>query len=187
MRKTGERSANALKEELVIRAEATSAATPETVYGLLADLSSHLVWAGERQAEKSRLLTIDAPAGRAVVGTEWTSTGVDPMGTFADRSVVTEATVGKAFEYVTEARLTTKKGVPSEWTNVVRYEVEPTAGGSLIVSTSRIARISAMPGMLALFNVRGLRELGVKASARVSRRTVRSLARYAEEREAEGR
>jgi hypothetical protein len=187
MRKTGERSTNALKEELVIRAEAASAATPETVYGLLADLSSHLVWAGKHQAEKSRLLTLDAPAGRAVVGTVWSSSGVDPMGTFADRSVVTEATPSRAFEYVTEARLTTKKGVISQWTNVVRYEVEPTAGGSRIVSTGRIVRISAMPGMLALFNVRGLRELAVKASASVSRRTVRSLARYAEERESGGR
>jgi uncharacterized protein YndB with AHSA1/START domain len=183
MQRTGDRSANALKKELVVRVEATSAATPETVYGLLADLSSHLVWAGERQAKKTRLLTIDAPAGPAVVGTEWRSTGSDPMGTFSDRSVVTEATPGKAFEFVTEARLTTKKGRVSDWTSVERYDLEPAAGGCRIVATSRVTRITELPGMVALFNVPVLRELGLKVSAKVSRRTVRNLARVAEERE----
>jgi hypothetical protein len=183
MQRTGDRSANALKKELVVRVEATSAAAPETVYGLLADLSSHLVWAGERQAKKTRLLTIDAPAGPAVVGTEWRSTGADPMGTFSDRSVVTEATPGKAFEFVTEAHLATKRGPSCDWTGVERYELEPVDGGCRIVATSRITRITDLPGMVALFNVPGLRELGLKVSAKVSRRTVRNLARVAEERE----
>jgi hypothetical protein len=183
MQRTGERSTNALKKELVVRVEATSAALPETVYGLLADLSSHLVWAGERQAKKTRLLTIDAPAGPAVVGTEWRSTGSDPMGTFSDRSVVTEATPGEAFEFVTEAHLATKKGGSSDWTGVERYELEPVPAGCRIVVTSRITRMTELPGMVALFNVPVLRELGLKLSAKVSRRTVRNLARLAEERE----
>jgi hypothetical protein len=187
MQRTGDRSANALKKELVVRVEATSAAKPQTIYELLADLSSHLVWAGERQAKKTRLVTIDAPAGPAVVGTEWRSTGTDPMGAFSDRSVVTEATSGKAFEFVTEARLTTKKGRGSDWTSVERYDLEPTVEGCRIVSTSRVTRISEMPGMVGLFNVPVLGELGLKVSARVSRRTVRNLARVAEEREAGGR
>jgi hypothetical protein len=187
MRRTGKRSANALKKELVVRVEATSTAKPQTVYDLLADLSSHLVWAGERQAKKTRLLSIEAPAGPAVVGTEWRSTGADPMGSFSDRSVVTDATRGKAFEFVTEARLTTKKGLRSDWTGVERYDLEPTAEGCRIVSTSRVTRISELPGMVALFNVPVLRELGLRVSAKVSRRTARNLARVAEEREAEGR
>jgi hypothetical protein len=187
MQRTGNRSANALKKGLVVRVEAISPAKPQTVYDLLADLSSHLVWAGERQAEKTRLLTIDAPAGPAVVGTEWRSTGADPMGTFSDRSVVTEATPAKAFEFVTEARLTVKKGRTSDWTSVERYDLEPRADGCRIVSTSRVTRISELPGMVALFNVPVLRELGLKVSAKVSRRTVRNLARLAEEREAGGR
>jgi hypothetical protein len=187
MQTTGNRSANALKKGLVVRVEAISTANPQTIYDLLADLSSHLVWAGERQAEKTRLLTIDAPAGPAVVGTEWRSTGADPMGTFSDRSVVTEATPGKAFEFVTEARLTGKKGRTSDWTSVERYDLEPAAGGCRIVSTSRVTRISDLPGLVALFNVPVLRELGLKVSAKVSRRTVRNLARLAEEREAGGR
>jgi len=183
MQRTGDRSANALKRELVVRVEATSRASAEAVYDVLADLSSHIEWAGERQAKRTRLLTIDAPAGPAAVGTEFFSTGSDPMGTFFDRSVVTEATAGKAFEFVTEARLTTKKGIPSDWTNVERYELEPTVGGCRIVCTSRVTRISTMPGMLGAFNIPGLRAFGLAVSAKVSRRSVRNLARVAEERE----
>ncbi len=182
MQKAKYRGANALKQELVVRVEATSRATTEAVYAMLADLASHVVWAGERQGKRTRLLTIDAPVGPAVVGTEFHSTGSDPMGTFSDRSVVTEATPGKVFEFVTEARLTTKKGIATDWTNVERYELERTVGGCRIVCTSRVTRISEMPGMLGAFNVRGLRALGLAVSAKVSRRSVRNLARVAEER-----
>ena len=182
MQKTGDRGANALKQELVVRVEATSRVTTEAVYAVLADLASHMVWAGERQGKRTRLLTIDAPDGPAVVGTEFHSTGSDPMGTFSDRSVVTEATPGKAFEFVTEARLTTKKGIATDWTNVERYELEPTMGGCRIVSTSRVTRISELPGMLGAFNVPGLRALGLAVPAKVSRRSVRNLAGVAEER-----
>ncbi len=185
MQKTGNRGANALKQDLVVRVEATSRATTDAVYEVLADLSSHAVWAGERQGKRTRLLTIDAPAGQAAVGTEFRSTGADPMGTFSDRSVVTEATRGSAFEFVTEARLTTKKGIATDWTNVERYELEPTANGSRIVCTSRVTRISELPGTLRVFNVSGLRALGLAISARVSRRSVRNLARVAEERSQE--
>jgi hypothetical protein len=181
MQKTGNRGANALKQDLVVRVEATSRATTEAVYAVLADLSTHTLWAGERQAKRTRLLTIDAPAGPAVVGTEFHSTGADPMGTFSDRSVVTEATPGKAFEFVTEARLTTKKGIVTDWTNVERYELEPAAGGCLIICTSRVTRINELPGTLGIFNVPGLRALGLAVSAKVSRRSVRNLARMAEE------
>jgi hypothetical protein len=186
MQRTRDRSANALKRDLVVRVEANSLATTDAVYAVLADLSSHVVWAGERQGKRTRLLTMDAPAGPAVVGTEFRSTGADPMGAFSDRSVVTEATPGKAFEFVTEARLTTRKGWTSDWTNVERYELEPMAGGCRIVSTSRVTRISELPGMLGTFNVPGLRALVLAMSAMVSRRSVRNLARVAEERSDRG-
>ena len=182
MQRTGERGANALKRELVVRVEATSRASAETVYAVLSDLPTHTVWAGERQGKKTRLLTIDAPTGPAVVGTEFSSTGSDPMGSFSDRSVVTEAQPGRTFEFVTESRFSTKKGTTSEWTNVERYELRSTGDGCRIVCTGRVTRMSELVGMLALFNVPGLRGLVLKASARVSRRTVRNLARYAEER-----
>jgi hypothetical protein len=183
MQKTRDRGANALKQDLVVQVEATSRATTAAVYAVLADLSTHTVWAGERQGKRTRLLTIDAPAGPAVVGTEFHSTGSDPMGTFSDRSVVTEATRGEVFEFVTESRLTMKKGgVSSDWTNVERYELEPTPGGCRIVCTSRVTRMSELPGTLRVFNVPVLRGLGLAVSAKVSRRSVRNLARLAEER-----
>lgn len=185
MQKTSDRGANALKQDLVVRVEANSRARAEIVYAVLADLSSHTMWAGERQGKRTRLLTIEAPAGPAVVGTEFHSTGADPMGTFSDRSVVTEATPGKAFEFVTEARLTTRKGVATDWTNVERYELESSKGGCRIVCTSRLTRISELPGTLGIFNVAGLRALGLAVSAKVSRRSVRNLARVAEERSEE--
>ena len=187
MQRTGDRSANALKKELVVRVEATSTAKSQSVYDVLADLPSHLVWAGERQAKKTRLLSLDAPAGPAVVGTEWRSTGADPMGTFSDRSVVTEATRGEAFEFVTEAHLVTKRGRQVDWTNVHRYELSPHGDGSRVVYTLRLTRINRLAGMLGAFRVPGLRALALKASGRMTLRGARNLARMAEEREAGGR
>jgi hypothetical protein len=178
---TGTRRANALNHELVVRVEEAARVPSEAVYTLLADLRTHLQWAGERQKPSTRLLSIDAQDGPAGVGAEFHTTGADPMGTFDDRSVVTEATLGRAFEFVTEARLVTKRGTAVDWTNVHRYEMEPTAGGCRIVYTIRIARISELAGMLVIFKVPGLRSLALKASAGVARRGVRNLARLAEE------
>ena len=53
MQRTGERDANALKRELIVRVEETSRASAQTIYAVLSDLSTHTVWAGERQGKKS--------------------------------------------------------------------------------------------------------------------------------------
>ncbi len=145
---TGIGSPNALKRPIEVAAEVQSTAPAEAVYDLLADPASHLIWAGERQGPSSRLLTIDAPPAPIGVGDEFSTTGADPMGGFTDRSVVTEATRPSAFEFVTEATLTTKKGASSVWTNVHRYELEPTTSGCRIAYTLRVARISDLPGLL---------------------------------------
>jgi hypothetical protein len=176
---------NALREELRFELREACRAPAATVYGLLADVRSHLVWAGEMQPKRTfRLLSVDAPEGEAGVGTEFRTTGADPSGGFEDASVVTEAVPGKVFEFVTEARLRTRKGVPVDWTNVHRYELEPTADGCTIVYVLEIARISDLPGAMAVFRVPGLRRLGLKASASYARRGLRNLARLAEERAA---
>jgi hypothetical protein len=180
-RTTGAR-ANALKRELAIAAEAAGRASVEQVYDVLADLRSHRIWAGERQKKSGRLLSIEAPEGAASVGTEFTTTGSDPMGRFTDHSVVTEATRPTEFEFVTEARFETKKGEVAEWTNVHRYELTPTAQGCRVAYTVRVTRISALPGMLKLFNVPVLSALARKASAGVGRRGVRNLVVLSEER-----
>lgn len=182
-RQMGKGRANALKGELTVRLEESSQAPAEAVYDLLADISSHLEWAGRRQPRKSyRLLSVDAPQGTATVGTEFVSTGADGMGSFADSSVVTEATRPSLFEFVTEAKLSTKKRKVVEWTNVHRYELTPQADCCRIVYTVRILRMSELPGALVAFKIPGLRALGLRIGGANSRRGLRNLARLAEER-----
>lgn len=177
---------NALRRELVASATASSAASPEAVFDVVADLRSHADWAGERQRPKTRLVSVDAPEGPAGVGTEFRTRGTDPMGAFTDSSVVTEVERPRVFEFVTEAHLETKKGKAADWTNVHRYEISPQGSGSLIEYSLRIARISALPGALSMLNVPVLSAVAMKASAGVGRRGVRNLARAAEEREQGG-
>jgi hypothetical protein len=172
---------NALGEELRTQVEEGCHAPAETVFALLQDLRSHAVWGGERQKAKTRIASIDAPEGPALVGAEFSSTGIDPMGRFTDRSVVTEAMVPSVFEFVTDATLTTKKGSVSEWTVVHRYEIDALEEGCRIRSEVRVTRVSALPGMLVMFRIPGLRSLALRASAGVDRRGVRNLARLAEE------
>ncbi|MBA3738496.1 MAG: hypothetical protein H0W97_07990 [Actinobacteria bacterium] len=137
MQKTGDRGANALKQDLVVRVEATSRATTEAVYAVLADLSSHTVWAGERQGKRTRLLTIDALAGPAAVGTEFHSTGSDPMGTFSDRSVVTEATPGKASS--SSRRHDSRRGRASRATGRTSSDTSSSPRWAEAVSSARLA------------------------------------------------
>lgn len=180
--RTGIGSPNALKRPIEVAVQVQSAAPARAVYELLADPASHLIWAGERQASSSRLLTMDAPPAPIGVGDEFTSTGADPMGGFADRSVVTEATPTSAFEFVTEATLTTKKGAASVWTNVHRYELESTPRGCRIAYTLRVTRISDLPGPLRIFNWPVLSSMGVRAASGLARKGVANLAGLAEER-----
>jgi hypothetical protein len=174
---------NALRRELVARLEESSRAPAEAVYDLLADIDSHLEWAGRMQPKKTyRLLSIEGPEGPASVGTEFTSTGADALGTFADTSVVTEASRPLAFEFVTEARLSVKRGRVAEWTSVHRYEIVPLGDGCRVSYTIRTVRISTLPSALAMFNVPVLRSVLMKVARSNVRRGVRNLARLAEQR-----
>jgi hypothetical protein len=180
----GSGRANALKEgrELAVSVEVSCRAPAEMVYDVLSDVRTHLVWGGEQQSEKTRLLSMEAPEGPAVVGTEFRSEGVDPMGRFTDASVVTEATRPRIFEFVTEAHLRTKKGEVVDWTNISRYELVPQAEGSRIAYTFRVERISRLPGMLAMFKIPVVSAIARKAVEGFARRGVRNLARLAEQR-----
>jgi len=180
--RTGTGRANALKHELVIRVEERSAAKLDVVYDVLSDPRSHMVWAGDRQGTKTRLTSIDAPEGPVVVGTEFSTTGADPMGSFRDTSVVTEASRPGLLEFVTEATLTLKRGATSQWTLVHRYEIAADGEGSRITYTERVTRMSDLPGTLGIFNVRGLSGLLLRFSKRITRKSVQNLARLAEER-----
>lgn len=179
----GNGRANALKGEIGFHLEETTTAPAEIVYDRLADIRNHLEWGGKMQPKDNfRLLSIDGPEEPALVGTEFQSTGADAMGRFADSSVVTEATRPSVFEFVTEARLSTKKGKVVEWTNIHLYELVSQGEGCRIAYTLRTVRLSEMPGALAMFRVPGLRSLAVKVSGSSARKGLRNLVELAEER-----
>ena len=46
------------------RVQVRCKADRETVYSILSDVQSHLVWNGEQQAKDFRLHTLDGPQGR---------------------------------------------------------------------------------------------------------------------------
>lgn len=171
---------NALRAPLEVHVDVATRATAEAVYAALADLRTHLDWGGERRPATMRLLTMDAPSGRATTGTEFATTGADPNGTFADRSVVTEAAQGRVFEFVTEAELTPKRGgSPVLWTVVHRYEIATEAGGSHVSYRFRVTRISRLIGPLRML---GTPLAGVlrRAWASFARRGLRDLVAAAE-------
>ena len=155
--------------------------TPGQAYEALADLHRHLEWGGAGKGKKAGLTSLDAPAGAAPVGTEFFSTGVDPAGTFADRSVVTEATRPEVFEFVTEGRLTPKKaGKPlSECTVTTRYEIEPHGNGCRVSYRAHVTRWTNAPAMLTS---RVMRPLAKVVLASFGKRTVRNLIASADQR-----
>jgi uncharacterized protein YndB with AHSA1/START domain len=132
------------------RFEAPCRAPAETVYDLLADLKRHLEWAGERQGETTRLLTMDCPPGPAVVGTEFRTTGADgKAAVWHDRSVVTEATRPSAFEFVTEGIRHGKPGKASmEATTVHRYEIVGTPDGCRVAYQGQVTRYAGFPAVV---------------------------------------
>ena len=102
------------------------------------------------------------------------------MGRFRDRSVVTEAIRPSLFGFVTEAHFVTKKGAVADWTVVHRYAIESADGGSRITYTIRVVRISALPGMLRLFNAPVLSALLMRFAVCGPKRGLRNLSRLAE-------
>lgn len=160
----------------------TQEVSAEQVYGALADLSRHQVWGGSMHKKKNFGLTsLDAPAGAASVGTEFKSSGLDPMGRFSDRSVVTEATRPKLFEYVTEGHLTPKKtGKHACDTTIThRFEIEETGEGCVVTSRDHVARWTNPPGMLTSKLMRPLVRMIVSG---LSKRTLKNLIASADQR-----
>ena len=132
----------------VLRFERSCRAPAEAVYDLLADLQSHLDWAGRRQLETTRLLTLEAPPGPAAVGTEFFTTGSDgKVARWSDRSVVTEAMRPAVFEFVTEGRRDGKPGSrPWLSTAVHRYVIAQESGGCRVAYTQELTRLEVRRG-----------------------------------------
>jgi hypothetical protein len=151
---------------------------------LLADLRSHLRWAGAEQSSDFRLLSLKAPDGPANLGTVFSSTGTIPLSGkhWEDRSTVTMAVRPSIFEFVTEGRVGSgSRAMHARY--VHRYEIAATKGGSLVTYTMTQEQIAhpflrlALPVIrqltwqfaIPMFAGRGLRNLLVAAEARASR------------------
>jgi len=155
-----------------------SNASPEAVYDLLADLHSHLEWAGTRQTRDFHLVSLEAPPGPATVGTTFTSTGVIPMSRrrLSDRSTVTAADRPLKFEITTQATAGKRHAMTAVYRH--RYEISPAAGGSRVTYrmrqlsiTNPILRLGPAMGwmtwlMMPMFAGRGLRNLLALAEER---------------------
>jgi hypothetical protein len=149
------------------------------VYETIADLRNHLDWSGDRAAdEKFKLLTLDAPAGPAAVGTSFASSGTAENGTFHDRSEVTAATPSTVFVIETDAHLDRTRGRPWDAHFVHRYDIEPEGTGSRITYTETIERVSYVPYWLQP----GIRSIFKIYVNRADRKQLENLARLAEER-----
>lgn len=111
----------------------SSSASPEAIYDVLADLRTHLDWAGAQQRGGYRLLSLEAPVGPAATGTAFTTTGAIPMSSlrWVDRSAVTMAVRPSNFEFVTYATVPGRdRAMKATYTH--RYEISAAAGGSKV-------------------------------------------------------
>src|SRR5438093_11474473 len=108
-----------------VRVSEQAAASPEAVYDLLADLSTHIEWGGSWQPSRTqRLQSMEAPEGPATVGVEFWSIGTTGAGSWHDRSTVTEATRPSLFEFATEGILRDRQEQDRMLLNAIhRYEI----------------------------------------------------------------
>jgi hypothetical protein len=165
--------------DLVMSTKAS--ASPERIYATLADLSTHTTWAGSMHGKRNfGLRTLEASADPAIVGTEFRSTGDDPMGSFTDRSVVTEATSPSAFEFVTEGHLEPKKqGKPANDTRITyRFEIVSNGTGSTVTYRVHMTKWTSPP---ALLRSRVLRPVIRAAMKSYIKKMLRNLTTFAAE------
>lgn len=114
--------------------EGSCEAPPEVVYAVLADLSTHLEWAGRRQYPGFRLASLEG-SGPIQVGTEFDSVGQIPMATsrFRNRNTVVEARPAQVLAFYTESTIDWRSGRRSEASYEHRYGIEPAGTGSRVV------------------------------------------------------
>jgi hypothetical protein len=121
--------------------------SPETVYAVLADLSTHLDWGGRRQRRSFRLASLDNPAGPLDVGTEFTSVGTMPMtrARANDRSVVVRAEPSAVLEFHTTSTAAWPGGLRTEARWEHEYTIEPDGTGSRVTYRLRGTGMSGAP------------------------------------------
>ena len=155
-----------------------SKASPEAVYDQLADLQSHLEWAGSRQTRDFHLVSLEAPPGPATVGTTFSSTGVIPMSKrqWSDRSTVSVADRPIRFEITTQARAGEHHAMTAVYQH--RYEISPAVAGSRV--TYSLTQLSITNPMLR-WAVPGMRRMTWLMTPMYAGRGLRNLLALAEE------
>jgi len=130
------------KPILTFEASVTSTATPEDVYAVLADPSTHARWAGEDASDQGfAIIELEAPRGLAKAGTTFTSVGANGKSRkmiFHDRNVVTEAIAPHRFAFETESRLVRPHRPTWEAKFVHRYDVVKDGAGTRIDYTCQV-------------------------------------------------
>ncbi len=131
--------------------DASSKASPATVYDVLADLSTHLDWAGKRQHRGFRLLSVNG-TGPLETGTEFTSVGSIPMALtrWENQNEVVEARRPEVLELRTEAVAVWRSGERTEAVYEHRYEIVPDGKGSHITYRLRQTAIESPPRRMRL-------------------------------------
>ena len=126
--------------------DASCDAPPAAVYDVLADLSTHLDWAGRRQHRGFRLLSVRG-TGPLETGTEFTSVGSIPMARsrWENQNEVVEARRPELLEFRTEAVVVWRTGERTEAVYEHRYEIVPDGTGSHVVYRFRQTAIENPP------------------------------------------
>jgi hypothetical protein len=163
---------------ITFRASVPSTASRDAVYTVLADLSTHLVWAGERAPDKNfRLLTMDAASAPAMVGDRFSSTGANSFSmTFFDSSVVVEAEPGSRFGFDTESKLERKHRPALLARFAHRFTLAPAGEGTTVAYTCDVRPVNYVPWWLKPV----LRPMTRIMVQRATRKNMENLARMAE-------
>ena len=150
-----------------------STATPEAIYGVLADPRTALEWGGRQAPKKDfRLLTMDAPPGPLTVGDTFSSTGANINGEFHDRSTVVEAEPGACFGFDTESTLVRKHVSTWHVRFTHRYTLTSTPDGTEISYRSEVRPENYVPWWLRP----GVRSMTGRMVARMMRKHLENLA-----------
>jgi hypothetical protein len=153
-----------------------SPSSPGTVYDLLANPRTHLVWGGQEAPRKNfRLLTMDAPAGPLSVGDSFSSTGENGNGTFRDRSIVVEADRDSRFGFDTESTLVRKHAKTWHVRFAHRYALVSTPDGTEISYTCQVRPQNYVPWWLRP----GVRSMTGRMVPRMMQKHLENLANMA--------
>lgn len=121
-------------------------APPAAVYDELADLSTHLDWAGKQQYRGFRLLSLRG-SGPVETGTGFTSVGSIPMARarWENQNEVVEARRPESLEFHTDGLIVWRSGKRTEARYEHRYEIRSDGTGSRVTYRLRQTAVTNPP------------------------------------------